>query len=343
MNRKEALEKFKKDHLEESQHLMQGFWDRINEHAGEILSRIHTAFEDISRQAREKEKSHVTYFTFSLMRCDLLRKRAIVRLDAMGVEWYLDDTTLTTSLDLSFLFEPFFKREEKLLLDMRIYRGKVNRHDVSHMIQEEIFVCNQLITHMLRFSLRNIETIGAFSGIPKLLFWSVRWGEYKDYTEIALRVNREEQSPQRWQEKLKDLEAEEAAAGNHDEGEVLEDSPATQGEIGLAFDYWYNIPLTGGDVSGKTMYFTTFEECTLSGITLRETDLSGSRFINCRIEDCDFTGAILDRSEWSGCSFGENRFPGASFKQAFFSREGFVPELFTKEQTDDILMEVEAV
>lgn len=384
MNRKESLEKFKIDHQEESQILIQEFWSRLNEHTEEILTRIYAAFEDICRQAEETEKTHVTYFNFSLMRCDLLKKRAIIRLDAMSVEWYLDDAPLTSSFDLDFLFEPFFRREERLLLDMRPYRGKVNSYDVTHMIQDEIFVCNQLITHLLRFSLRNIETFEAFTGIPKLLFWSIRWGEYKDYTEIALQVNREEQSPERWQEKLKDLEAEkserqaaaaavpatsqdgkeetvpstEVAADSAEnqtaeeaamsdsqdvDEEAAADSPAPQSETSLAFGYWYNIPLEGGDLSGKALYFTTFEGCTLNGIDFSNADLSGARFLNCRIEDCEFSGAVLDRSEWNGCSFGENQFQDASFKQAFFSREGFAPELFTDEQIEDMLTEVEAV
>lgn len=318
MTRTEALERFKEQHQEEKEELIRNFWNELQEQTDELMLRIYKAFDEIRTQAEEKEKTDLTHFLFSLLRFDLLEGKARVRLDAMDIEWYMDEEPLYAELDITFLFRSFFEWKKKLLLDMREYMGKVNKYDVEHMVQHEIMVCNQLITHLLRFTFRNIEAFEEFQRIPKLPFWVIRWGEYKDYSEIAVWVNREIRSEEEWLDKLLEYE----------------ENPRC-----LLSSYWYRGHYSQGNCSEKVMHFTVFEECYLREIDFGKADLTGARFINCRLEGCSFHGTVLDKTEFSGCVFENNSFQEASMKQAVFTKEGLAAEMFNEEQLEDILLE----
>ncbi|MEY8268878.1 pentapeptide repeat-containing protein [Lachnospiraceae bacterium 64-25] len=221
---------------------------------GELMQCLYTAFEEIGRQAKEKEKKDCVYFLFALQRCDLIERRA-----------------------------------------------------VGSLVQDEIMVCNQLITHILRFAFRDLEQQEVFKEIGKLPFWVIRWGEYKDYSEIVMQVKREEKGQEAWLERL----------------EQYKENPEA-----LTADYWYRETLALGDCRKKNMYFIVFEECTLKGIDFSRADLTGARFLRCRIEKCRFSGANLSQADFEECSFEEDDFGGASLAQTTFSEEGFQPELF---------------
>lgn len=317
MTRAQAWEKFQAAHQKEQEQLRQTFWDNLQLRLGELMQCIFTAFEEIGKQEKEQEKDNCMYFLYSLQRCDLLKGKAIVRLDVTGVEWYLDEEPLSTAFDLTFLFQEYFDWQEKLLLDMREYMGKVNKYDVSALVQDEIMVCNQLITHILRFAFRSLEQQEVFQNINKLPFWIIRWGEYKDNSEIVMQVKRDTRDQEVWEDRLKEYE----------------ENPGA-----LITDYWYQENLTEGDCHEKNMYFIVFEECSLKGIDFSKADLTGARFIRCRIEDCNFGEAILHQADFESCSFAGNDFRDARLTQATFSAEGFLPELFDEKQLEDLLI-----
>lgn len=317
MTRAEAWEKFQADHQKQQEELRQMFWDNLQERLGELMQCIFSAFEEIGKQARDQEKEDSMYFLYSLQRCDLLLGKASVRLDVSNMEWYLDEAPLSAFFDITFLFQEHFEWQEKLLLDMREYMGKVNKYDVSALVQDEIMICSQLITHTLRFAFRSLGQQEAFRKIKKLPFWIIRWGEYKDYSEIVLQVKRDTRGQEAWEDRLKQYE----------------ESPEV-----LTADYWYRENLAGGDCQGKNMYFIVFEECRLKGIDFSGADLSGARFLRCRIEECSFAGASLLQADFEDCIFGKNDFSGANLNQAAFSLEGFQPELFDERQHKELLL-----
>lgn len=315
MTRKEAWEKFQASCTKEQEQLRQAFWGRLMERLGELMQCLYTAFDEIGRQAKEKEKEDCVYFLYALQRCDLIERRAVVRLDVTNMEWYLDEEPLSVCFDITFLFQEYFDWQDKLLLDMREYMGKVNKYDVCSLVQDEIMVCNQLITHILRFAFRDLEQQEVFKEIGKLPFWVIRWGEYKDYSEIVMQVKREAKGQEVWLERL----------------EQYQENPEA-----LTADYWYRETLTSGDCRKKNMYFIVFEECTLKGIDFSRADLTGARFLRCRIEKCRFSSANLSQADFEECIFEEDDFSGANLAQTTFSEEGFQPELFDEKQMDEL-------
>ncbi len=317
MTRQEAWEKFEAAHTKERDRLRQEFWDNLQERAGELMGCIYAAFEEAARQTEICEKNDCMYFLFALQRCDLCKGKAVVRLDVLDIGWYLDENPVTVCFDITFLFREYMEWKEKLLTDMREYMGKINRYDIENMVQDEIMVSNQLITHILRFAFRGLEKEEHFGSIPKLPRWIVRWGEYKDYSEIALQVNRIVRDQEAWEDKLRQYEADRST---------------------FMAEYWYKGNLASGDCSKKQMCFMVFEECSLSNIVFHKANLSGARFIRCRIENCDFSQAVLHQADFEDCELLENRFEDADMSRATFSREGFRQELFDEAQLDTLYL-----
>lgn len=321
MTRAQAWEEFQAAHQEEKDRLRQSFWDNLQAELAELMRVIYAAFQEIGKQAKEQEKDNCVYFLFSLMRFELTKRKAVVRLDVTDMEWYLDEAPLSVCFDISFLFNEYFDWQDRMLLDMREYMGKVNKYDVSGMVQDEIMTSNQLITHILRFAFRNLEQQEVFSDIEKLPFWIIRWGEYKDYSEIVMQVKRDTRGQESWKDRIKQYE----------------DNPDS-----MMADYWYRETLTEGDCHGKNMYFITFEECTLKEINFRKAGLSGARFIRCRIEDCDFTEADLHQADFEDCYFSGNQFRDADMMQSIFSGGNPEADMFDEKQLEELLVAEEA-
>lgn len=317
MKRAEALEKFRDRHGSEKEELAHEFEGGIEQGVEEMMSRFFGAFGEIADQAQEQGKPLCVFFQFSLLRYDLLQDRARVRLDVMDASWVLDQASLCTEFDLSFLFAPYFRWREKLLKDMREYRGKVNQYDVERMVQEEVMSAAGTLTQVLRLLLRRIEEQEDFARIPKGPFWEIQFGEYRDYSEPIMRMNREPRNEEVWLEKIKDEEE-------------------TPGR--MQFSWWHKAELTGGNCLGKNLDYIVFEECSLEGIDFERAQMTGARFLNCRLKNCSFKQSNLTQAEFEHCQFTGCDFAEAALQQAVFSLEGLEAEWFDEKQQDEMLI-----
>ena len=317
MTRSEAWEIFRADHMEETDRIKKEFEDRLQERIDRLTGCIYKSFERIRKQADEQKKNNCVYFLYSLQRYDLTQGKAIIRLDVTTFEWYLDEKPLEDSFDITFLFQEYFDFQERLLRDMREYMGKINIYDIQDFIQSEIMNRNKLVAHNLRFVFRELESQEAFNGIGKMPFWVIRWGEYKDESEIVMQINRELRGEKIWQEKL----------------ERYKENPNV-----LIAEHWYKGDFNSGDCSNMNMYFMFFEECSLKNIDFNGANLTGSRFLKCRIKNCNFSAANLSQAYFSECVFSDSKFQDASLNQTVFSEDGFIPELFSERQLDELLV-----
>lgn len=317
MTRSEAWEIFRADHLEETERIRKEFAEHLQNRIDKLTECIYKSFENIKKQADEQKKNDCVYFLYSLQRYDLTQGKAIVRLDVANPAWYLDEKPLEDSFDVTFLFQEYFDFQEKLLREIREYMGKINIYDIWNFIQGEIMICNKLAAHILRFVFRQLENQETFAQIGKMPFWVIRWGEYKDESEIVMQINREVREEKAWQEKL----------------ERYQENPNV-----LVAEHWYKGELNSGDCSNKNMYFMFFEECSLKNIDFHGANLTGSRFSKCKIKNCNFSGANLNQTYFSECVFYDNEFQNASFNQAIFLEEGFSPEMFSEKQLGELLV-----
>lgn len=317
MTRAEALERFKDRHIGKKEELSNEFTSGIEPAVGEIMNRFLGAFGEIADQAQACEKPVCVFFLFSLLRYDLLQDRARVRLDVMDASWFLDKEPLYAEVDLSFLFAPYFRWRTELLADMREYRGKINKYDVECMVQAEIMSAGGILTQILRILFRRIEEQENFARIPKGSFWEIQFGEYRDYSEVIIRVNREPRSEEAWLEKIADEEE-------------------TPGR--MQFSWWHRAELTGGNCRGKDLDYIVFEECSLGEIDFGSAQMTGARFLNCRLENCSFKKANLTQAEFDHCQFTDCDFTEAGLQQAIFSPDGLETEWFDEKQQGEMLI-----
>ncbi len=317
MTRAEGWERFLKEHQQQREALREEVMQQISQKLEQLIERIFEAFEEIRKKADQQKKEDCVHFLFGLQRCDLLSNKARVRLDVMNPAWYMDEDKLTVQLDLTFLFESYFAWKERLLLDMRSYMGKVNQYDVENLIQEEIISGNRLIAHPLRFAFRNLEEQKCFRQIKKLPYWIIRWGEYKDYSEIVMRVNREERGEAAWLEAIE---------------RYSEDKEV------LTAEYWYKVDILTGDCQKKQMFFTTFEECNIRHMDFSKAEMRGVRFIRCSLDNCKFTKANLQQADFEDCEFMDSDFTGANMSQATFSKKNFPWEFFEESQLKEMFL-----
>ena len=326
MTRAEAIEEFKERHGKKKEELANEFISGIETGVNELMEQILGAFGEIADQAEETDKSMCVFFLFSLLRYDLMQDTAKIRLDVMDASWFLDKEPLYAEFDLTFLFAPYFKWRADMLTDMREYMGKVNKYDVEHMVQQEIMAAVRRMTQILRFLFRSIESQENFARIPKGMFWEIRFGEYRDYNELIMQMNREPRSKESWLDKLRN------------DGGNEEDSGKLQ------FSWWYEMELTFGNCQGKDLDFIVFERCTLKDIDFGDAQMSGARFLNCKLERCSFKQANLTQAEFENCEFTDCDFTEAGLQQAVFSMEGLQAEWFDDKQKEEMLIveEVEA-
>lgn len=317
MTRAEALEQFKDRHCGKVEALENEFVSGIESGIEEIMDRFLGAFGEIAEQAQEQDKSMCVFFQFSLLRYDLLQDMARIRLDVMDGYWYLDKAPLYTEIDLSFLFAPYFSWRTELLTDMREYMGKVNQYDVERMVQEAVMSAAGSLTQILRILFRRIEEQENFARIPKGAFWDMQFGEYRDYSEPIMRVNREQRSKDEWLQKIAD---EEETSGS------------------MQFDWWYQAELTEGNCQGKALDYIVFENCSLKGIDFEGAQMTGARFLNCKLEQCSFKQANLTQGEFDHCRFTDCDFTQAGLQQAVFSLEGLEAEWFDDKQQEEMLV-----
>lgn len=317
MTRAEALEQFKDRHCGKVEALENEFVNGIEPGIEEIMDRFLGAFGEIAEQAQEQDKSMCVFFQFSLLRFDLLQDMARIRLDVMDGYWYLDKAPLYTEIDLSFLFAPYFSWRTELLTDMREYMGKVNQYDVERMVQEAVMSAAGSLIQILRILFRRIEEQENFARIPRGAFWDMQFGEYRDYSEPIMRVNREQRSKDEWLQKIAD---EEETSGR------------------MQFDWWYQAELTEGNCQGTALDYIVFENCCLKGIDFEGAQMTGARFLNCKLEQCSFKQANLTQGEFDHCQFTDCDFTGAGLQQAVFSLEGLEAEWFDDKQQEEMLV-----
>ncbi len=317
MTRAEALEQFQQRHKKSAEDVREEFLAELRVGTGEMLERIYKAFGEIAVQAGEQGKEDCMNFIFSLLRYDLGREKARVRLDVTNAGWMLDRDPLCTELDLTFLFRPYFRWKKELLSAMREYMGKVNRYDVEYMVDGEIMESIRAAVYVLRYAFRDVETQAQFADIPKLPFWDIRFGEYRDWSDSVAQRYREPRSTEEWLAKL-----------GEDRGT-------------LACGHWYGAELKGGVCAGKDLQFIVFEECVLKGIDFGKAWLSGARFLGCRLESCSFEGTDLGMAEFRQCRFADCCFAGADLGQAVFTPEGLEAEWFDGKKQAEMLVAVE--
>lgn len=312
MEREYALEQFQeavKGRLEE-------YRDRIGEHLlkyGVYLEElVKTAMNRLGEEMRKEEKEYVCYLYLSFLKTDLIERRYRLYLHGLDIRWYLDEEPAEVYVDTEDLLEPLDQLWEELTEESRNYGGAVNKYDIQGLIFDELRVIDSTISQILRWRLRDWEEKMIFDEVVRTPYWILKWGEYRDQTEILVKADRTAKEASAWKKELK---------------KALH-KPET-----LIFGYWYQGTYKESCAAKLDMRFTVFEECRLKNMTFQSCNLEGSRFPKSSLENLSFENCNLKGADFTGCTLKDISFAGADLEEAIFPRDiipflGLEPEQF---------------
>ena len=300
MDRENALQNYREavsGRISEFRSRMGGY---LVEHAGELEAMVRTGMELLGKQMEEGNKEYVCFLYFSLLKIDLIQKKYRFLVQGMDMRWYLDEEPAEVYVDATEVFRPFDELWDALLSENRGYGGAVNIYDIHHLLFEELLFVDSVICRILRYRLRDWEKKGIFDRVPRSPYWILKWGEYRDRSEILLQTDRVEKEPGAWKEELK------KAVGKPDR---------------MIFGYWYKGTCEEGEPVNLDMRFITFEKSTLKNLAFQNCNMEGSRFPESTLIGCSFEGCSLCGADFRGCSFEKTSFAGAELTEAIFPAE----------------------
>ena len=318
MTRKEALRKFHEEEMEYLEEKKLQFYNGLQQQAEELSGEIREAFKNLKEEVQRLEKEKIMFFYFSLLRVDMLGGEYRFFLQAFDARWYMDSEPAETTFSLDFLFSTLEEVKKKLTLDAGKYMGKINRYDISEILQNNAMEWNHILAGELRFLFRDIEENKDFAEIPKLDTWGIYWGEYRDASELIAFVDREKKYQKDWERALRLSKEQEDA---------------------LISKYWYFMDVKESDGRGKYLLFNEFKNCTLTQISFDDSNLSGSRFKDCTIKGCSFRNAVIRQADFVNCKWEDNDFTGADLTNSIFLEKD-IPFLHMEpEQLQTILID----
>lgn len=300
MTRQEAMKRLKEEYAEALAQTKQLFWEQAQEQYETFAQTLKQLFHSLREEMEKTEKDKLMHLYFSLLRIDLQNRKYRVMVQAMDASWYLDEHPIYLTFSVDDLFQVLHPIWDQMLEGSKKYMGKVNAYDISNMMQELAMECNGLLAHQLRFMLRDIEENKDFANIPKEETWYIRWGEYRDKSEIVAHVDRIPKDQKQWDRSVRKAE---------------------QKEDELIAGYWYQTDIANTNCQGKLMYFINFEDCTIKNICFDRVNLTGARFRNCRLIGCSFKEGILRQTEFTDCTWDDNVFTGADLTNAVFMEQ----------------------
>lgn len=312
MDRKTALRQFQ----EEQSPLLKQCRDdcicKFQQNAEELAVNVRKAFSLLP----DKE---FAYFYFSLLRCDLTKRKYTILFQAQDEKWFLDPEPVEWSFRADYIFAGFNEVWDMLLDKQKYYVGKLNAYDVDNMVREAIMECCLMAGDLLRFYFRDVEEMPEFIAAKKQAVWQIYWGEYRGESVLVAQADREPKTENQWLMAVRDDK----------EGSELKES------------YWYQAELSQGNCEKKDLSFAVFEDCVLKKLMFKEAILAGARFKNCRIENCDLEGADCRMAYFEHCTWIEPELKGANMEHTIFTEDGIPAEWLDETQTAEVLIEEE--
>ena len=293
-----AMEKIKRSQDEIVQSLIrfQDEWKNV----------IMNAIKTLSDKIQKEEKILIAYLQFSVLRIDLLKeKKYHVVLTAYDPRWYLDDEAIEVSFEIHDWFQDRVKVWESLYALTEESMGKVTKYDVDHLMMNQIMEELPLTTHFLRFLLQDIEQEECFLQIPKSDIFQIRYGEYRDKSELILRMDHSLKDQKKWEKELR-----------------LTATVSDQ----LVYSGWYQVSITDSKAENLQLLYLRFEQSTLAKVSFQQSNLYGAKFLDCIINDCNFKKADLRCADFSRSKMEANDFTEADLEGAIFS-EDVIPYL----------------
>lgn len=319
MTREEAVKCLMKEQESTVNSCREQFLEQLTNRKEELCCWLKEQMLEVYKeQQRLKKKSCFLYF--SLMRVDLWNHKFQVTIQGQDSQWYLDENPIWITSSMDSFFQPLEKLWGVLQIASRKFVQKINSYELFAMVSEIAMEWNQILGEHLRPIFRQLEEEGEIPLFQEAKILMIRWGEYRDRSEIMLQIDRNEKTEEVWEADIK-------------AGKKKEDF--------FVFYYSEDSILTGGNLQGQLCYYASFFRCTLTGISFIQSNLVMGRMKECRICGCSFQGADLRGMDFRGSYLEQVDFTEANVEGAIFSVETLPYLHLSADQLQLILVEEE--
>lgn len=300
MDRETALQNYKEAVSENISAFRIRMGDHVLDYAEDLEALVEKAMKLLGEQMEKQEKEYVSFMYFSFLKTDILNKNYRLQLHGLDISWYLDDEPAEVYVDVKDLLKPFDELWNELTRAAQGYGVFVNEYDIRNLLFEELHVIDYMICQILRYRLRDWEKKGIFDSVTRSPYWVLRWGEYRDLTEILVQTDRVEKEPGIWK------------------SELVKNARKPEN---MVFSYWYKGAYENRTIKDMDLRFITFEDSLLQNIKFQNCNLEGSRFPGSQLVGCSFEGCNLWGADLRECAFKETSFAGAELTAATFPAE----------------------
>lgn len=297
MEREVALQSYREAVSEKIAAFRSRMEDYIVKHAEDLETLVCKALQLLGEQMEKQGKEYVCFLYFSTLKADLIVRNYRIQLLGLDMSWYVDSEPAEVYVDAGELYTLFDMLWDELILENKGYGISVNDYDVRNLLFDELAVIDNMISQILRYRLRDWEKKGIFEPVVRSPYWVLRWGEYRDRSEILIQTDRVEKGPAIWKSELSKAACE---PGN------------------MVFSYWYKGTYKNRIIKDMDLRFITFEECILRDLVFQDCNMEGSRFPKSKLAGCSFDGCNLWGADFKECTFEQTSFEGAELTAAVF-------------------------
>lgn len=300
MDRETALQNYQEAVSGKIEEFRSRIGQYLLEHAEDLEKLVKTAADLLGEQMKKQEKEYVCFLYFCVLKSDLVQRKYRIQLHGLDMRWYMDEEPVEVYVDAEELLGPLAELWDDLDALNQGYGGNISNYDIQNLLFDELAVIDSTISSILRYSLRDWEEKHIFDSLTRSPYWVLRWGEYRDHSEILIQTDRVEKEIGVWKEQL---------------------SRAARKPETLVFSYWYKGSYESKTLQELDMRFITFDECTLHHMTFQNCNMEGSRFPKSKITDCSFAGCNLQGADFRNCNLEHVSFEGANLTAAVFPAE----------------------
>lgn len=218
MDRETALQNYREAVSRKIAAFRSHMGDSVLEHAEDWEAVVEKAMKLLGEQMEKQGKEYVCFLYFSLLKSDTINRNYRVQLHGLDMSWYMDKEPVEVYVDVKELLTPLDELWNELVCANQGYGVSVNEYDIQNLLFDELTIMDNMICQVLRYRLRDWEKKGIFEPVTRSPYWVLRWGEYRDQTEILVQTDRVEKDPGVWKTEL---------------------SKAAREPEKMVFSYWY--------------------------------------------------------------------------------------------------------
>lgn len=195
MDRETALQNYREAVSRKIAAFRSHMGDSVLEHAEDWEAVVEKAMKLLGEQMEKQGKEYVCFLYFSLLKSDTINRNYRVQLHGLDMSWYMDKEPVEVYVDVKELLTPLDELWNELVCANQGYGVSVNEYDIQNLLFDELTIMDNMICQVLRYRLRDWEKKGIFEPVTRSPYWVLRWGEYRDQTEILVQTDRVEKDP----------------------------------------------------------------------------------------------------------------------------------------------------